>query len=136
MNPEALFLIVDDDPDMCWALEYLLRKQGISSNTATSGKQALALLTEHRFQMALIDMKLPDLEGLELVRRIRDLDAEVQIVMISGYCYRYDMAIQNALHSGLIGDFIAKPFQHQEVLKTIARLTGRDAISVRPPEVC
>lgn len=134
MNHDALFLIVDDDPDMCWALEYLLRKQGIGSRTAASGQQALALLAAHQFQVALIDMKLPDLEGLELVKRIHDIDAEVRIVIVSGYCYRYDATIQNALQTGLIGDFIAKPFQHQEVLKIIARLTSTDAGPVKPPE--
>jgi DNA-binding NtrC family response regulator len=122
VNHDSLFLIVDDDPDMCWALEYLLHRQGIETRTAANGHQALALLAVHPFQIALVDMKLPDMEGLELAKRIHSNNTEIRIVIISGYCYRYDAAIRNAMSTGLIDDFTAKPFQHPDVLKTITRL--------------
>jgi len=71
------------------------------------------------FRLAFLDAKLPDMEGLDLARRIRKLDPAVPIVMISGYFYRDDDAIQKAVAEGLISSFIGKPFDHDEILKAI-----------------
>jgi len=114
-----LFLIVDDEPDMCWALEYMLKRNGILSKRALSGQEAISLMESNRFRAAFLDAKLPDIEGLELARRLRDIDPAIHIVMISGYFYRDDNDVQNALAEGLIKSFIGKPFDHDQVLKSI-----------------
>jgi len=114
-----LFLIVDDEPDMCWALEYMLKRNGFLSKRALSGQEAIRLMESNRFCVAFLDAKLPDIEGLELARRLRDIDRGIHIVMISGYFYRDDDAIQNAMAEGLIKGFIGKPFDHDEILKSI-----------------
>jgi len=114
-----LFLIVDDEPDMCWALEYMLKKNGILSKRALSGQEAISLMESNRFRAAFLDAKLPDIEGLDLARRLRDIDPVIHIVMISGYFYRDDNDVQNALAEGLIKGFIGKPFDHDEILKAI-----------------
>ena len=113
------FLIVDDEPDMCWALGHLLKKNGLCSKIATSGMDALQLMRNNRFPMAFLDAKLPDIDGLELARRIRRIDPAICIVMVSGYYYGDDAAIQQALSEGLIRGFIGKPYLHDEILKTL-----------------
>ena len=118
-DKKELFLIVDDEPDMCWALEHILKKNGFLSMKALSGQEALRLVEQNRFKVALLDAKLPDLEGLELARRIREFDPSIYIVMISGYFYRDDVAIQHAVEEGLISGFIAKPFRHDEILEVM-----------------
>lgn len=112
-------LIVDDDTDMCWALEHVLRRQGFISFQALSAQEALDLISQHRFSWALLDAKLPDMDGLELARRIRTIAPETRIVMVSGYFYRHDVAIQEAISQGLIVDFISKPFLQDEILEAI-----------------
>ena len=114
-----LFLIVDDEPDMCWALEYMLKRNGFLSKRALSGQEAIRLMESNHFCVAFLDAKLPDIEGLELARRLQDIDRGIHIVMISGYFYRDDDAIQNAMAEGLIKGFIGKPFDHDEILKSI-----------------
>jgi len=114
-----LFLIVDDEPDMCWALGYMLKRNGFLSKRALSGQEAIRLMESNRFCVAFLDAKLPDIEGLELARRLQDIDRGIHIVMISGYFYRDDDAIQNAMAEGLIKGFIGKPFDHDEILKSI-----------------
>ena len=114
-----LFLIVDDEPDMCWALEHILKKNAFLSKRALTGQEALNLMKVDRFRLAFLDAKLPDMEGLDLARRIRKRDPAVTIVMISGYFYRDDDAIQKAVAEGLISSFIGKPFDHDEILKAI-----------------
>lgn len=118
-NKNDIFLIVDDEPDMCWALENILKKNGFLSKKALNGKEALALVKQDRFRLIFLDAKLPDIEGLVLARRIKEIDPSVPIVIVSGYFYRDDADILNARAGGLIFSFIAKPFLHDEVIKTI-----------------
>ncbi len=118
-NKERVFLIVDDEPDMCWALEHILQTNGVESKKAFSGEEALMLLRANRFPVAFLDAKLPDMEGLELAKRIREVDPFVRIVMVSGYFYRGDEAVRKALAEGLICGFIGKPFLHDEIRKAV-----------------
>ena len=114
-DPGELILIVDDEPDMCWALEHLLNKRGYTTRKALSAQEALKLMDQHRFACAFLDAKLPDMDGLELARRIREIAPETRIIMVSGYFYRDDVFIQDAISHGLIRDFISKPFLQEEI---------------------
>ena len=67
MKAEKL-LIVDDEPDMCWALEHILEKNGFLTKKALSGGEALSLIESERFRLIFLDAKLPDIDGLELAR--------------------------------------------------------------------
>jgi DNA-binding NtrC family response regulator len=118
-NQEPLFMIVDDEPDMCWALKNILKKSGYNCEKALSGREAMRLLKLQKFHLAFLDVKLPDIEGLELARRIKSVDSDVRIIMISGFCYMDDPAIQKAVQEGLICSFVAKPFLHEEIIKSI-----------------
>jgi len=121
-NRNDIFLIVDDEPDMCWALENILRKNGFLSKKAFNGQEAIALVKRHRFRLAFLDAKLPDKEGFEVAKEIRELDPSVRIVIVSGYFYRDDVDIKDALAKDLISGFISKPFNNDEILKTIRKM--------------
>lgn len=126
---EGAILIVDDEPDMCWALENILRENGMLSKRALSAREALESMESHCFLLAVLDAKLPDMEGLELAKRIRELDPDIPILMISGYFYRGDEEVQKTLAEGLICSFISKPFLHEEMKNAIA-----SALSLRPSQ--
>ncbi len=115
----ARFLIVDDEPDMCWAFEQILQRQAVACERAQSAGEALRLLQEGSFSMAFVDAKLPDMDGLELARRMRLIAPTTRILMVSGYFYKNDPAIQEAIASGAICGFIGKPFVHEEILKFV-----------------
>ena len=114
-----LFLIVDDEPDMCWALEHMLKINGFLSEKALNAQEALTLIEPDRFRVAFLDAKLPDMEGLDLAKELLNIDPAIHIVMISGYFYQDDDAVRKAITEGLIKDFIGKPFDHDEILKVI-----------------
>jgi len=117
---EASVLIVDDEPNMCWALGHILKGSGIVSVTATTGQEALRLAQRQRFHLAFIDAKLPDAEGVELARRIREMNPGMPIVLVSGYFYGDDPEVLRASAAGVISGFLSKPFLHDEV-RAIAR---------------
>jgi len=121
-NRNDVFLIVDDEPDMCWALENILRKNGFLSKKASNGQEAIDLVKRHRFRLVFLDAKLPDREGFEVAKEIRELDPSVRIVIVSGYFYRDDVDIKDALAKDLISGFISKPFNNDDILKTIREM--------------
>jgi len=114
-----LILIVDDEPDMCWALEHLLNSQELATRRALSAREALHLMQQDRFSRVFLDAKLPDMDGLELARRILEIAPGTRIIMVSGYFYRNDVSIQEAVSQGLIHGFISKPFLQEEILKAL-----------------
>ncbi|MBM4285528.1 MAG: response regulator [Deltaproteobacteria bacterium] len=114
-----VILIVDDEPDMCWALEYILNKRGYVTCKALSAQEALELMAQQQFACAFLDAKLPDMDGLELGRLIRERAPDMRILMVSGYFYRDDVSIQEAIARGVIIDLISKPFLQAEILRVL-----------------
>jgi DNA-binding response OmpR family regulator len=121
-SEHPICLIVDDEPDTCWALKHVLEKQGVRSRIALRAEQALEEVRRFPYALALLDAKLPDLDGLELARRIRALRPGIPIIVVSGYFYSDDPAIQEALVSGLIQGFVSKPFLHRDIVRSVDRL--------------
>lgn len=120
MNPGGRsVLVVDDESEMCWVIEHVLRKSGYACETALSGQEANALMGRGSFCMAFLDAKLPDIDGLELARQLREFDPGLPIIIISGYFYQDNMTIQEAIKSRLIDAFFSKPFDHNEILRAI-----------------
>ena len=117
-------LVVDDDPDICWALERVLGGLGAQCIRALDGRTALQAARLNHLTLALLDAKLPDIDGLELARNLRMADPDILVLVVSGYFYKDDPAIQAALEQRLIHGFIEKPFSHAEVIETV-----RDALS-------
>ncbi len=113
-------LIVDDEEDMCWALQTILHTEGHAGVVARTAAEALALLARDSFQIAFVDVKLPDMEGLELVDHINRLAPSVTCILISGYYYDYDEAVQQSLSSGRIKAFIGKPFLLDQIQDALA----------------
>lgn len=123
-------LVIDDEDDMCWALRQIVEAEGHScvlANTASAALQAVGMKT---FHLAFVDVKLPDMNGFDLVRCLHCLAPRLPCVLVSGFLYDDDDLVRDSLASGLIAGFIGKPFlltQIQEVLNTFAAATGRVA---------
>ena len=120
MDPATrMVLIVDDEPDVCWAVERLLSRSGFSVKKVLSGREALELVGLFPFEWVFVDAKLPDTEGFELARRIGETNPAIRVVMISGFYYQDDEVVLDALEKGLIANFIGKPFLNDDVLRLI-----------------
>ena len=75
MGNDINILVVDDEEDMCWALENILKMEDYNVVTTTSGNEALKIIKEKAFNIAFVDIKLPDFDGMELARLIKQEDS-------------------------------------------------------------
>ncbi len=121
MSARVRVLVVDDEPDMCWALESILRLAGYAVTTALSGAQALAVVQQTAFPVAFLDAKLPDMDGRDLAMQVRRISPGTAIVLVSGYYYSEDAYVADGLRKGLFVAFLAKPFDLRQVRQTIQR---------------
>ncbi|NEX17075.1 MAG: hypothetical protein C1943_10700 [Halochromatium sp.] len=116
---EVSVLLVDDEPDICWAIKALLRPPGYRLLSLNSGSEALSRLQQESFERIILDAKLQDMNGLDLAERIRLLNPNAWIVLVSAFYYRDDQAVIAALREGSIQRFVAKPFSHQALLDAL-----------------
>lgn len=117
-----LVLTVDDAPEINWILGRIMVRQGFQVHHAGCGQEALALGGDYGYQGIFVDAKLPDIAGLVLIEQLRALQRQPFVVLISGYFFRDDPLVEQALGAGLIQAFVAKPFMHDEIRALLARI--------------
>ncbi len=111
----AKILICDDDPDIVRALEIYLKKESFDTYTAYTGRQALDVLDEVSIDLALMDIMMPELDGLMATQRIRER-YNLPIIFISAKSEDRDKI--QGLHAGA-DDYITKPFSPDEVIARV-----------------
>ena len=119
-------LVVDDEEDIRELLEMTLTRLGLGSNTAGSVSEARELLAGHRYRLCLTDMRLPDGDGLELVRHINETYPELPVAVITAYGSMENAVV--ALKAGAF-DYLAKPVsleQLRALIKSVFRLPKSD----------
>ncbi|GAC1623870.1 MAG: sigma-54 dependent transcriptional regulator [Candidatus Acidiferrum sp.] len=111
-------LVVDDESEIREGLELLLKSEGYGVTSAETGESGLAKLEEHPFDLLLLDVSLPDRNGLELLKEIRRRDANLPVVLITAYG-SIEMA-RAAFKNGAM-DYITKPWSNDELLAQVAQ---------------
>jgi len=110
MKPSIL--IVDDDEVMQETLSDVLRKRGYEIFTVGSGNGALPMIEKNVIDLILLDMRLPDIDGLEVLKKIKEFDTEILVIMMTAYS-DVQTAV-SAMKSGAY-DYINKPFELEEL---------------------
>ena len=110
-----VILVVDDEPAICWALERILTKMGFQTVTASNGRDALGIAGQSLIRLAFVDVKIPDMDGIDLAGRLRGIQPNLPVVLVSGYFYEEDRQVQSAIRGGLIRGFISKPFMFEQI---------------------
>lgn len=116
MGEHARVLVVDDDKSIRKTLAAILEDQGHVVETARNGREAIEKSRSGFFNLALIDIRLPDMEGTTLLTKMRDTTPRMRKVIITGY-----PSLQNAVEAvnGGADAYILKPFDLTKVLQTI-----------------
>lgn len=111
-------LLVDDEPHFCRVMAMHLADEGYIVATATSGEEALERFGGEEYHLVITDLKMPGVDGLVLLERIRDLSAEVPVIVLTAYG-TVDTAVQ-AMKLGAF-DYILKPVDVDELKMVVAR---------------
>jgi DNA-binding NtrC family response regulator len=119
-------LLVDDEPDVLTALETLLDETYVVA-TATSGEAAWQTLQDEEIAVAIVDLSLPDLSGLDLLRRLRDKSLPTELIMVTGYG-TIDSAVE-AMRNGAY-DYLTKPVEGARLKQVIAKALEKNALTV------
>jgi DNA-binding NtrC family response regulator len=145
MTPKASLLVVDDELIVRDSLDKWFREEGYDVTVAESAQEALARMAAKRFDLALVDIKMPGTDGVELQRRMHEIDGDMLVIMMTGYA-SVETAVA-ALKNGAY-DYVSKPFDPDDIAHTVhnalahklaqqenARLRETVASVVRPQEI-
>ena len=115
MSPRRV-MIVDDEKGIREALKQVLEYEEIEVQACASGHEAIRVYTEFKPHLVFLDVKMEGMDGLETLKRVRELDAQAQVVMISGHG-----TIQTAVEATQLGayDFLEKPLDTDRILLTL-----------------
>ncbi|MDD5688254.1 MAG: response regulator [Elusimicrobia bacterium] len=110
-------LVVDDDLNICEMLRFILESQGYVVSTINDGKEALNSVKEDKPELVLLDIVLPSMNGIEVLRNIKEIDENIKVIMITAYS-NYGEKIVEAFRLGAC-DCIFKPFNIEYLKESI-----------------
>ena len=128
----ASILLVDDDPDICLALGDFLVHQGYHIETAPRGQDAIAKAQTCRFDAALLDLGLPDMDGLLVLKALTERDPDLPIIILSALVA--EEKASEALRRGAFA-YLRKPYNREEVQATLVRAIGIKALTTQAQAV-
>lgn len=105
-------LVVDDDEVMRQTLSDVLKKRGYAVSTAETGGQTISSIKEHLFDLVLLDIRLPDMDGLDVLKGVKDIESDLMVIVMTAYS-DVQTAVM-AMKSGAY-DYIDKPFELEEL---------------------
>ena len=124
-------LVVDDDQDSCDLIEKILKKDGYRVTTLTDGRKVEEELRKAEVHLAIVDLKMPEISGLDVLQIIRQHDSDCAVIMMTGYA-TLDSAV-SALRGGVV-DYLRKPVREDELLGAVRRALAAKGLSLLPEE--
>jgi nitrogen regulation protein NR(I) len=116
-------LVVDDQKAVCYSLRRFLQSEGYEVLTASKSEEAVKFANKEKPDLVLMDVRMPEMDGLEVLSRMKESHPQIQVIMMTAYS-----TTEKAIHAMKLGayDYIAKPFDNDELLCKI-----KDAIRTR-----
>jgi two-component system NtrC family response regulator len=127
MNPKIL--IIDDDEELCMELSELLKEEGYEVKSSHDGLEGLSTLKENNYDLLLLDLKIPGMNGFDVLKNVKNSKPLLKVIVISGrpvfnqlkkYTGNYDEEEENILK--MADGIISKPFDVTRVLGKISEL--------------
>jgi CheY-like chemotaxis protein len=118
-NPKARILCVDDEPVILDSFRKILVLDGYSVDTVETGKEALGLIQTHHYDFVFTDLKMPEMDGLDVTKSVKHLRPDIDVVIITGYA-----TVETAVECMKFGamDYVQKPFTEDELLDFAKKL--------------
>ncbi|MCX5697845.1 MAG: response regulator [Candidatus Omnitrophica bacterium] len=111
-------LIVDDEADVCEFAANFFRKRKIEVSTVLSGEEALQAVDKEKPHLILLDIKMSGIDGLETLRRLKEKDQSVKVIMVTGRKPEDDDSLQKCRQLGAV-DYIHKPLELDELERVV-----------------
>jgi CheY-like chemotaxis protein len=118
-------LIVDDEKNIRLTLSQSLETLELETDTAVNGEEALAKLKEKDYRLILLDLKMPGMDGIEVLRQLREIRPDIRVIIITAYG-----TIESAVDAMKLGavDFIQKPFSPKEIRELVSQVMDREKL--------
>ena len=115
-------MILDDEPIVCERLRSTLEKVQLDLETYTDPLEAIRRFSEKKFKVLITDLKMKELDGIEILKRVKQVSPETQVIVITGFA-----TVEKAKEALKIGayDFIAKPFKLSQLRDLVIKALGR-----------
>lgn len=124
-------LVVDDDADICDYMRLVLTQSGYEVKTQTLATAALDDLKEDEYHVVILDLMMPDINGVELIEEIRKFDRDIALIVFTGYP-SVDTAVISLRYK--VDDYIRKPFDIEEFQRSLERILREKGLMVDPEE--
>jgi len=122
MSKEVNILVVDDEEDLCNIFSKVLTSAGYNVDTAMSGEESIVKAKKKLYQIIFMDIKLPDIDGVEAFLKIKKISPESTTVMMTGYSV--EDLIKKAIKNGAY-TCLHKPFNISEILDVIEKILNK-----------
>ncbi len=128
-------LVMEDDPNVAGGLETIFSEEGFAVDLAGTGRLALEAFRQNRFDLLVADIRLPDMDGMEIIRWVKESAPDTEVIAISGYATT-SLAV-DAMKLG-VHDFLPKPFNEKQIVSAVngalqaRRQASRHAAVSRP----
>ncbi len=125
-NPPHV-LLVEDEPNMAKGLEMLMNEEGYNVDLAVTGQDALNTIGTEKFDLMVADLRLPDIDGMQVIERMKGIHPDTKVIIITGF-----PSVSSAVKAVKIGvsDYLRKPFTSDEFLNAVS-----DVITVKKPSM-
>ena len=111
-------LVVDDETDLAESCAYFLERAGYEARCVASATEALEMLKQESFSVVISDVRMPRMSGMELLSAIRQLDPDIEVLLLTGYP-DLQMAV-SAIKQGAF-DYLAKPYGEEDLIERVAK---------------
>lgn len=128
MQPDPIIYVIDDDDAVRQSLEFLLKIAGLTAHGFESAKAFLEVLSQIRSGCIITDMRMPEITGIDLLRRVKELKLDIPVIIITGHG---DIALAvEAMKIGAV-DFLEKPFDDDLLLAAVRSALSWEADAVK-----
>jgi len=124
MQPDTIIYVIDDDDAVRQSLEFLLKTAGITVHGFESAKAFLEVMPQIRSGCVITDVRMPDITGIDLLRRVKEVNPDLPVIVITGHG-DISLAVE-AMKIGAV-DFLEKPFDDDTLLAAVRTALNQDA---------
>jgi len=132
---EVKIMVIDDEPSVLESFKMILKIKDYSVDTFADGPSAIDPLKKSFYDMAFVDLRLPVMDGLEVLKRVKEIDPDIEVVIVTAYAT--ESSHSNAITLGAL-EYLRKPFLMEEIYELVDRgLRRRRSKGVKregPPE--